>query len=1848
MFNNCKDAFALCKNFGYPSFFVTITCNPEWDEIKRLLIGTGLKAEDRPDITSRVFKIKLNNLIRDFKYGDIFGKISGYKLISAQIPDKRRRPKLYAAVEKFMVHSPCGKYNKNSPFMTSISLLEENPVIFKEYEGIQDVLSRVDAKSLPIVSFHRNLYEGQYFNVDSKKKGYLLSLHPLPSLFYRKFKDLLGNTIVTFDANHNLIELRIEKLNHTAYIIRGLHKLMNFYGLYRGGYIKLSYAYKEYFRIIKIRDHNMVKKSSIYTGIKLLLSDNFYHKDEDLHSSYLGLPTEFVTKAFPSHHHQVCVVQRRGCRYTMGLFSLVMVLEDYRLTPKLARARRMSILRSKRLNHTLNVNDVLRYSFSNFLDTSPKDHSPQVVLPLKRTSSAVSNDSISCFISTEKGHSSCTGHQMFKVNFHDPVNLSSNISSSRDKKKVTLKGTCSSTKAIVNPSDNMLSAKATFFDPTSIRTPLLDVTNDLYHHEVVDVFDDINLESDYSIDFQDDNVIDESATAYEIDSLVIDEEAFWDAGDLSHTCIYCKALMWDHERLSKSINSVTPHFGLCCMDGKVELPLMKQAPDNLKALYFLDDEIGRYFRKNIRAFNAMFSFTSMAGKINHKINNGSDPPSFILSGQNYHSIGSLIPQANEKPRFAQLYIYDTDNEIHNRISAILPVSSVGNLEHDIVCMLKNMLDEHNPLAQSFRYARDRFTESHSLDMKLKLIRRREKDGRRYNLPTASEVAALVVGDIDDSLLDRDIILETKSKQLKKIDVIHPLYLALQYPLIFPYGEDGYRTGILAASRYNVDGSKKRNTISMREFFAFRLQMRSSESPILLNSRRLFQQFLVDAYTMVESERLSFLRFNQPKLRVEKYKLLHESLVRGDANAVSSGQRIILPSTFTGGPRYMFNNCKDAFALCKNFGYPSFFVTITCNPEWDEIKRLLIGTGLKAEDRPDITSRVFKIKLNNLIRDFKYGDIFGKISGYVCTIEFQKRGLPHAHILLFMHPLSKPRSLDDIDKLISAQIPDKRRRPKLYAAVEKFMVHSPCGKYNKNSPFMVNGLCSKYFSKQFRQRTVVDEAGFPKYCRPKNGRTIIKKGATLDNSFIVPYNPTLLLRYGCHINVEHTRQTSAIKYLFKYVHKGNDRVTASFYQTSVNGNAPPIVDEINNHYDCRYISACEATWRLYGYDIQVKEPAVIRLPFHLLEENPVIFKEYEGIQDVLSRVDAKFTKLQAWFVVNKYFPLARSLTYCEFPQKFVWKDNISMWIPRKQGYSIGRLTHVPRGNGEDYYLRLLLNIQKGCTSFEEIRTVDGVTHNTFKEACYALGLLQDEKEFIDAILEASTWASANYVRDLFVMLLISNNIACPDFVLERCYKELSEDILFEQRRIHHVQDLHLSDEHIMNLTLAKIEDKMQANGRCGGNIVLNVASSDIASLLLPNGRTAHSRFKIPLSINEDSICNIKPGTPLCKLICKAKLIIWDEAPMLSKYCYEALDKSLKDILRFQPSFNPNLPFGGKVVVLGGDFRQILPVIPMGSRQDIVQACISSSYLWDFCTVLKLSKNMRLTVGGIVEVDDDIKAFADWLIQIGNGLAGDSTDGESEVVIPKDILIDDTNDGFQNLVTFVYTGLLMNLDNINYFKEHTILAPTLEVVHEVNNTIMEFINSDEKVYLSSDSLCAEEGNIEYELDAIITDVLNSINCSGLPNHQLKLKIGVPVMLLRNIDQSNGLCNGTRLQVRRLGNHVIECNILTGDKCGEVVLIPRMNMAPNNETLPFRFQRRQFPLVVSFAMTINKSQGQTLSKVGLYLPRPVFTHGQLYVALSRVKSTEGLRVLIKNNGSLSDDSTLNVVYRKVFQNL
>ncbi|XP_076959291.1 uncharacterized protein LOC143635316 [Bidens hawaiensis] len=286
-------------------------------------------------------------------------------------------------------------------------------------------------------------------------------------------------------------------------------------------------------------------------------------------------------------------------------------------------------------------------------------------------------------------------------------------------------------------------------------------------------------------------------------------------------------------------------------------------------------------------------------------------------------------------------------------------------------------------------------------------------------------------------------------------------------------------------------------------------------------------------------------------------------------------------------------------------------------------------------------------------------------------------------------------------------------------------------------------------------------------------------------------------------------------------------------------------------------------------------------------------------------------------------------------------------------------------------------------------------------------------------------------------------------------------------------------------------------RLKGEVVLNVASSGIASLLLDGGRTAHSRFLIPINLIEDSICPIS-------------LIIWDEASMIHKHAFEALDMTLNDVM--------------------------------------------------------------------------------------NGDSGNTSEA-------------------------VFGG-----------KDHALLAPLNEVVQEINERMLALFPGEEVKYLSSDSLA--------ECEDVSEDLINR-----MPNHRLVLKVGVPIMLLRNINHKKGLCNGTCLQFVSLGRRVIEAKVVSGTNIGYRTLISRVSLTLTDKKLPFKLKRRQFPISVCFAMTINKSQGQSLSRVEVYLKDPVFSHGQLYVALSRVNSRDGIKLVILDKESKLTNKTTNVVYNAIF---
>ncbi|XP_058726317.1 uncharacterized protein LOC131597650 [Vicia villosa] len=907
--------------------------------------------------------------------------------------------------------------------------------------------------------------------------------------------------------------------------------------------------------------------------------------------------------------------------------------------------------------------------------------------------------------------------------------------------------------------------------------------------------------------------------------------------------------------------------------------------------------------------------------------------------------------------------------------------------------------------------------------------------------------------------------------------------------------------------------------SIKDWFSYRLQQRHKEAKTLLYSRRLFQQFLVDGYAMMESERLNWLRDNQSKLRVGKYNNLTTQTDGDRRNEHQKrGKRVILPSTFVGSKRYMDQLYFDGMAISSRLGFPDLFVTFTCNPNWPEIKRALSGTGLQPHDRPDIISKVFKIKFDTL--------------------------------------------MDDITK-----------------------------------------------------------------------HHVIRKVI------------------ACY-----------------------DRITAV---VSTNSNQP--VDEIQQYLDCRYVSPSEACWRIYSYNIHGRRPVVERMFYHLVGEKPIYYTDYARMENMLETASVTESMFTAWLVANAKYEEARTLTYGQFVSKFVYHKKQREWKPRKKGFTIGRLIWVPPTAGELFYLRMILTVAKGPTTYEEIRTVDNIQFDTFRDACFAMGFLEDDKEYISTIKEASHWGTGHFLRKLFVIMLLSGAVNRPAHVWEQTWLLLSDGVLHTQRALAANPELVLTQEELQYLTLIEIEKLLQANRRTlkdfspipypnayvlkqlgnrliydernydtasmnsefenlfgalideqrgiyekimhavesqnpaifflhgyGGtgktyiwrtlaealrskhDICLTVATSGIASLLLPGGRIAHSKFRIPVPTMDNSTCKVEFNDDVADMLRQTKLIIWDEAPMAHKYAIESLDRTLKDVM--SANKNSTDVFGGKVVVFGGDFRQILPVIPRGSRSDIVHCAINASYIWHSAEVLTLTRNMRLQTGSTQTDKNEIAQFSDWHLRIGEGRISEPNDGTAEIEIPPDILITEFDDPIVAIVNTTYPDFINNFQCVDYLK--------------INNA------GEIRDYYSANSVDKSEIHDPTVVDILTPEFLSSLRTSGLPNHHLKLKVGTPIMLMRNIDQSEGLCNGTRLCITKMAAHVLEASIMGGKGWGNL--------------------------------------GQSLDNVGLYLPRDVFTHGQIYVALSRVTTKKGIKILIHDEEKKFRGKTTNVVYKEVFNNV
>ncbi|KAG6646090.1 hypothetical protein CIPAW_08G169300 [Carya illinoinensis] len=1267
------------------------------------------------------------------------------------------------------------------------------------------------------------------------------------------------------------------------------------------------------------------------------------------------------------------------------------------------------------------------------------------------------------------------------------------------------------------------------------------------------------------------------------------------------SCRHCKAKKFFHE---------TNNF--CCADGSISLAT-NAVPEQLYTLFVSNNPESIQFRTYVRTYNNKFAFTSFGVKFDRNLS-----------------------QRNRGIYTFRLYFYDAEHEFENRIL------DSTRMDPSVIAQLMDIL-RVNPYSRFFRSLGD----LPSLECQKICIRSDPGlDQRVYNAPTSSEVAAIwIEDDTLEQITPRDIFVYNHVGGSHIVQYYYGCYDPLQYPLLFPFGDIGWHQGIQRINRRSAFMSNHSHTaqsidphqsISAEELLRQEDQGYTENiNSILLVSGRLLQQFVVDMYIKIETSRLDYFRNNQQHIRSELYQSIVDSINVGETNASRIGKRIILPSSFIGGPRDMQKRYMEAMTLVQRYGKPDIFLTITCNPNWKEISAEL-KPHEETQNRPNLIAQVFKAKLEELKDQLFKREIFGKVSAYVYVIEHQKRGLPHAHFLIILHRDWKLYAPESFDQIVSAELPDKNKNLHLYTAVTKHMMHGP---------------------------------------RADDKKVVKIRGHDLDNRWVVPYNPYLLAMFDCHINVKICSTIKAVKYLYKYVYKGHDRVAFNLVSEQTNQQ----IDEIQQFQSARWIAPPEAMWRIYGFIINEVHPAVYNLHLHLENQHQVTFRAHENLTNVINSDLSAKSMLTEFFSTNQVDQNARRLLYKEFPEFYVWSQQYKMWTVRKKQVVIGRIVTANPSEGERYYLRILLNHIRGPLSFDDLKTVNGVLAPTFREAATMHGLLQRDNSIEECLQEASLYQTPSNLRRLFATILVYCNPANPRYLWELFEQDMSADFqttehsllnvrmqvlhsisttlesmgrdinsfqLLDQN-IHFDEDEFLSreiddelavsipEEDILASTLLNTEQQvvyklvlekvfsdqnaaffidgpggtgktflykaLLAEIRSKDLIAIATASSGVAASILPGGRTAHSRFKMPLDSNKNSICSVSKQSGLAKLLQVTKLIIWDEAPMSRKEAIEALDRMLKDVN------DSELPFGGKVVIFGGDFRQILPVI-------------------------HLTENMR------ARLDPD---FSNYILELGNGMPPITID--EYVKIPTTMLIpyQDDSTSLDQLLDAIFDDISEYSMNISNMMNRAILAPKNSYVDEINNLLIQRFPGEMKQYYSFDE------TIDASEQAVMEDFLNTLTPNGFPPHQLLLKQNCPIMLLRNINPSEGLCNGTRLICRNFDHNVIHAEIAIGHQSGKKVFIPRIPFLPRpDENSGFPFKRTQFPIRLSFAMSINKSQGQTLDLVGIYLPQPVFSHGQLYVALSRAKTISAVKILIRpiSIEEPENNSTKNIVYTEL----
>ncbi|PIL35223.1 hypothetical protein GSI_03013 [Ganoderma sinense ZZ0214-1] len=540
---------------------------------------------------------------------------------------------------------------------------------------------------------------------------------------------------------------------------------------------------------------------------------------------------------------------------------------------------------------------------------------------------------------------------------------------------------------------------------------------------------------------------------------------------------------------------------------------------------------------------------------------------------------------------------------------------------------------------------------------------------------------------------------------------------------------------------------------------------------------LTNEYVVDMFSRNLETRMAFIRENQRKIQ-------EEDAAQMGVDFVEPNENVYLPASFLGSNRWASDQIADSLAIAAAYGPPMFFITMTCNPDWPEIKARC-RPGQTFRDVPVVVCRVFKQKLTMLEHDLR--TMFpnaGGVEYLIHSIEFQKRGLPHAHILIcYSNDCILP---DNIDSVVSAEIPDNPHDAEL---IREFLVHEHKPYCSPERPDGTRAPCRFHYPKPLQQHSTIDSTGHVHYRRRKP-----------EDAWVVPHCLPLVRKYRCHMNFEVASTSHIFQYLFKYIHKGPDHAkfaVVADHSASDPSAAPTHIDEINEYWDGRYLSAAEATWRILGFHITKKEPAVSALPVHTYDRR-MHYRQYGHQQQSLSLLERYFRRPLGTFIqpngdsrsfdsltYSEYFTLFRLSTWnaSNDDRPLYYNESIHDSAPplhviqRQTSHPhVARLHTARPTEGERFYFRAILR-SRPVRSFVDARTVDGIVLNSFQDAANALGLFADINEGELALTEGiNSLRTPFQLRVLFVHLLVNDCLLSPRAIWMSHSQPLSLDCI----------------------------------------------------------------------------------------------------------------------------------------------------------------------------------------------------------------------------------------------------------------------------------------------------------------------------------------------------------------------------------------------------------------------------------------------------------------------------------------